>query len=131
MNIYCCKCDGDVNADLVSGSDIYKHRKDLSSLSFYRCGECNNYVGCHKGTQTPLGVIPTDEIRKARTKIHEILDPIWREHGRSRNEVYKEMSRYSGINPYHTAEIRSMDQARKAYRAAYMISIEAYEMIDI
>lgn len=54
------------------------HRPDLKHLNFYRCKECGGYVGCHKGSIRPLGVIPSPEIKNARKHIHALLDPLWR-----------------------------------------------------
>jgi len=77
--IYCCGCLIKVNARLTDGSEIYPHRKDLSSLPFWVCDKCGNYVGCHHKTSNrtaPLGCIPTSEIRAARNRIHKMLDPM-------------------------------------------------------
>jgi len=79
MKIFCCACKSDVNARLTNGSEIYPHRSDLSSIPFWKCDDCGNFVGCHHKTSKPtqpLGHIPTPEIRKARQHIHMILDPL-------------------------------------------------------
>lgn len=116
--IYCCGCVKNVNAKLVSGKEIYPHRKDLHEMPFWICQTCKNYVGCHYKTSTPtkpLGNIPTKEIRNARNHIHKLLDPIWISGKRTRESFYAELSRRLGYQ-YHTAEIKSVEDARAIYK---------------
>lgn len=117
MKIHCVACGEKVEARLTSGQEIYPHRPDLATLPFWKCDTCGNYVGCHHKTDkptTPLGVIPTPELKKARSQIHEMLDPIWRSGKMSRRQLYELLSEQLGWR-YHTANIRSMDEARKVY----------------
>ncbi len=119
--IYCCGCKTEVNARLTNGSEIYPHRTDLYQLPFWKCGTCNNFVGCHHKTKDrtrPLGVISTPEVKNARKYIHKILDPIWKSVKRKqskRKELYKAISDYLGYE-YHTGDIRTVEQARDIYR---------------
>lgn len=116
--IYCCGCETDVEARLTDGSEIYPHRQDLHSLPFWKCDTCGNFVGCHHKTDNPtrpLGCIPTPEIKNARKEIHKILDPIWETGKISRKQVYKQLSERLGWT-YHTAKIRSIEEARDIYR---------------
>jgi len=116
--IYCCGCKTDVEARLTDGSEIYPHRPDLCSLPFWKCDTCGNFVGCHHKTDSPtrpLGCIPTTEIKNARNEIHKILDPIWGSGKMSRRQVYKILSDALGWT-YHTAKIRSIEEARDVYR---------------
>lgn len=127
MIIFCCACDGDVEAVLTNGAEIYPHRDDLARLPFWRCEGCGNYVGCHHKSNTPtkpLGIIPTREIKRARNHIHKILDPIWQKGLMPRGKVYGILSSRLG-RPYHTAEIRSVDEAREIYKIVREIDIEA------
>ena len=84
-----CSCGK--TAQLVSGKEIYPHRKDLYSLSFWLCKDCNAYCGCHKGTTTPLGTLANPELRELRKKCHAEFDPIWKNYSVSRNVAYKWM----------------------------------------
>lgn len=116
--IYCAGCEKEVNARLTDGTEIYPHRKDLSKLPFWRCDTCKNYVGCHHKTESrtrPLGCIPTKELMNARKHIHALLDPMWKNGEISRGELYDRISDIVGWK-YHTANIRSVDEARKVYR---------------
>jgi hypothetical protein len=75
-------------------------------------------VGCHHKTSDrtkPLGNIPTAELRKARNHIHALLDPMWKERRMGRTEIYAWLSVRLGWK-YHTACIRTVDEAREVYR---------------
>lgn len=119
MEIRCCGCNGEkVQARLTNGGEIYPHRKDLAELPFWICDSCGNFVGCHHKTKNrtqPLGCIPTPEIKSARQYIHRILDPIWKNKLAKRNEIYDWLTKQLGWK-YHTAQIRTLEEARKVYR---------------
>lgn len=114
MKIFCCTCNEDVEAVLIHGTDCYPHRKDLASLRFYQCPVCKNFVGTHKGTDRPLGVIASAEIKKERMKIHSVLDPLWKSKKYPRKELYKQISSRLGYD-YHTANLKSIEECRKVY----------------
>lgn len=123
--IWCCSCCRDVPAHRVRGADIYPGRPELAEKPIWQCPFCGCYVGCHPGTEHPLGSIPTPELRRARGFVHRVLDPIWKQGVLPRGKVYAEMSRRLG-SPYHTGDLRTITQARLAYRAALEISKGAY-----
>jgi len=119
MHIYCCWCKQDVEAKLVCGADVYPHRGDLRHLPFWRCDHCGCFVGCHHKSSDPtrpLGVIPTREITKWRKRIHALMDPLWQGRQYTRTAVYKELSKRLGYE-YHTAEIRSVEEAMRVLEA--------------
>lgn len=114
----CCGCQAKVDARLTNGAEIYPHRSDLAELPFWKCDDCGNHVGCHHKTGNPtqpLGIIPTSEIRNARQHIHKILDPLWQSGPWHRKALYSELSKRLGWK-YHTAAIRSVEEARTVYR---------------
>ena len=117
--IYCCGCAVKVDARLTDGAEIYPHRADLSELPFWKCDDCGNYVGCHHKQENnptqPLGIIPTAELRNARNQIHKILDPVWEKGEMPRGVLYNKLSDLLGWK-YHTANIRSVEEAREVYR---------------
>jgi hypothetical protein len=122
--IYCCGCGLEIQARLTNGSEIYPHRRDLHELPFWKCDGCRNYVGCHHKTSDrtrPLGIIPTPQIRKARIEVHRVVDALWRGGRFTRRDVYKTISEAIGRH-YHSAEIRSIEEAREIYRIAVKIS---------
>jgi hypothetical protein len=102
------------------------------------------------GRTKPLGVIPTPDLRRARKEIHEILDPLWKyprrlpggkfarmggpngtklgpDLSKNRSHIYREIAnrlRYPGGKEYHTAEIRTIEEAREVYRVVREIARE-------
>lgn len=129
-DIFCCECREKVNARLTEGEEIYPHREDLKDLPFWICDKCKNFVGCHHKTDNPikpLGCIPTKEIKKARKYIHALLDPLWKSKKVSRKELYNKISKeleHLGYKKrqYHTAQIRSVEEARDVYRIVLKMS---------
>lgn len=119
MKLYCCGCNDKVEARLTDGSEIYQHRPDLYSLPFWKCDTCGNFVGCHHKTKNrtaPLGCIPSPEIKDARIHIHALLDPIWQSGRMTRKAVYFDIAKKIGRKSYHTANIRTLDEARQVYK---------------
>lgn len=123
MEIYCVGCAKEVGARLISGVTLYPGRYDLHAIPFWQCQTCLNYVGCHHKTRNrtaPLGCIPTPELRNARNHIHALIDPLWKQGKISRKELYRRIGAAMGTK-YHTAQLRTLDEARQAYRAALAI----------
>ncbi len=86
---------------------------------FWKCDACQNFVGCHYKTKhrtNPLGCIPTKEIKNARRHLHRLIDPVWQSGKIERNALYRMISEKVGWN-YHTAQIRSVEEARKVWSA--------------
>ena len=130
--IYCCGCLKDVDAQLTSGQGVYpkvdqEMQQKIWHLPFWRCPTCKNFVGCHHKTKDatrPLGCIPTPEIKNARQHIHKLIDPLWKAHKepfRARTWIYRWLAAKMGKEEYHTAEIRSLEEAREVYRLALTI----------
>jgi hypothetical protein len=118
VKIFCCGCGDDVEARLTDGAEIYPHRSDLAELPFWKCDACGNFVGCHHKTKDrtrPLGNIPTPAIRVARQHIHRLIDPAWISGKISRGLLYAQIAAALG-KPYHTADIRTLEEARHVYR---------------
>ncbi|MCE7028449.1 zinc-finger-containing protein [Jiella avicenniae] len=127
-SIWCCGCGAEVSACLTDGGEVYPHRRDLADLPFWKCDGCGNFVGCHHKTRKrtrPLGCIPTPEIKNARQHIHRLIDPLWKSGAMSRRGVYTAIADVLGIPEFHTAEIRSVEEARRVYAAAQSIAKEA------
>jgi len=118
MKIYCCGCEKEIEARLTNGGEIYSHRVDLKDIPFWKCDVCKNYVGCHhktKDSTKPLGSIPTSELRAARRKIHDILDPLWRHKSVYRGSLYKKLSNRLGYQ-FHSGELNSLEEAERVYK---------------
>jgi hypothetical protein len=115
-----------VEARLATGAEIYPHRPDLAELPFWKCDACGNHVGCDHKTKDrtrPLGIIPTPAIKNARKRIHAILDPLWKPDKRKRRQVYARISAALGYQ-YHTAEIKTVEEASMVYRIVEDIARE-------
>jgi hypothetical protein len=129
--IYCCGCQKEVEARLTSGEEIYPIRNDIKfdyhNFPFWKCDTCKNFVGCHHKTKNPtkpLGCIPTKEISNARKHIHALIDPLWKNHPekfRARGWIYNFIAKKTGKKEYHTAEIRSVEEAREIYKLCLTI----------
>jgi hypothetical protein len=116
-SIWCCSCGENVRARLTNGEEVYPSRHDLHHLPFWICDQCFCFVGCHHKTANPtnpLGVIATREIKNARKHIHALIDPAWKSGMVSRGKLYKLISGQLGYK-YHTAEIKTIEQARRVY----------------
>ena len=118
--IHCCGCKKKVFAEKKSGEEIYKHRKDLKDLTFWQCPFCELYVGSHKETNEPLGVIPTKEMKDLRMEIHNILDPLWKDGKITRGKIYRRMSGFFK-KEYHTASLSTMEEHNLALTYANII----------
>lgn len=113
--VYCCACGKTVKCELKTGREIYPHRPDLYDIKMYECSNCHNRVGIHKGATKSLGCIPTPEIKRARIKVHALIDPLWKTGKMKRAAVYKRISDELGY-PYHTGNTRSLDELREVYK---------------
>ncbi len=112
--IFCVECNKEVIAVRVTGDIIYPHRRDLHLKRFFKCLDCDNYVGTHRDSGKPLGVIPSKELRKQRMKIHELIDPVWKNGTMKRGEMYQKIKEFLGYE-FHTAEIDSMEKAKDIF----------------
>lgn len=113
---------------MTGGYEIYPHRRDLATNHFWKCDRCKNCVGCHPRTSNPLGVIATPELKSARGHIHALLDPLWKSGPFQRGALYAEIAKRLEQKDYHTANIRSVEEARKVYRVILTIKNEAKEV---
>lgn len=127
LRVYCCFCEEYAETEILTGDQVYNKRTDLAHKNLYRCTTCHGVVGTHgiKGT-VPLGVIPDREIANARKHIHALLDPLWQEGLIARKSVYKWISKILGYE-YHTAEIRTIEEARRVYKTINKIKITLKE----
>lgn len=94
-------------SERVTGAVVYPHRPDLANKIMYLCRPCNAWVGCHPGTDRPLGRFANAELRAAKMAAHAALDPLWRKKmrvaaikkGKARGLAYAWLSRQLGIDP--------------------------------
>ena len=61
---------------------------------FYGCEfwpDCDGSIGCHPGTETPLGTMAGGELKQARKDLHSIFDAHW-SNGRERRACYARLA---------------------------------------
>lgn len=95
--VVCPYCQG--RATLVGGAVIYPFRTDLHDRRFYLCAPCGAWVGCHLGTEKPLGVPANAATRQARIQAHDVFDPIWKTGRMDRQAAYAWLAGLLGIRP--------------------------------
>ena len=83
-------------AELVTGEAIYPHRPDLAAKKFWRCVPCAAYVGCHPGTDEPLGRLANAELRSAKMAAHAAFDPLWSGGRMKRSQAYGWLAKQLG-----------------------------------
>lgn len=137
MSLTCPYCSKP--AELVTGAQLYPHRDDLKALNFWRCAPCDAYVGCHGGTEAPLGRLANATLRQAKRAAHTSFDALWRGAGRgkardiARGEAYRWLSGVMKLPPDKT-HIGMFDDAQCAEvvrlcagRVAAMMAAEMME----
>lgn len=95
-----------VHCDCCSSQNVALQKRELLNLRTYGrwdliwyCGDCGALVGCHEGTDIPMGRMADATTRKARFETHEVFDRLWRGRGAqlSRAEAYIWMADALGI----------------------------------
>jgi hypothetical protein len=115
MPVPCPYCEQP--CQLVTGDKIYPGRDDLSGKKFWRCYPCRAYVGCHPGTERPLGTPARANLRAARNRAHASFDPLWKslKKKNARKRAYKWLAEQMGIeNVGRDCHIGLFDQAQCA-----------------
>jgi hypothetical protein len=84
-------------AQLLRGDVLYPRRPDLAQRRFWRCEPCDAHVGCHPGTEKPLGRLAKANLRELKQFAHGHFDPIWRSGGMGRAEAYRWLADKLGI----------------------------------
>lgn len=100
---YCQK-----RAKRVTGEAVYPHRPDLADMILYRCDPCDAHVGCHPGTDIPLGELANGHLRYLRRQAHSAFDPIWRTGEKGRRDAYRWLAEQLGI-PFGVCHIGQFD----------------------
>lgn len=58
----------------------------------WHCLDCLALVGCHEGTDIPLGKLANVQTRAARHEAHQAFDKLWKGGGLQRREAYAWMA---------------------------------------
>lgn len=97
---------------LIDSAELY-HGKSYGWA--WNCPKCPRvYVGCHKGTQEPLGRMANAELRQAKMDAHASFDRLWKRGMMSRSNAYRWLQRAMGMDePAHIGEF-DLEQCRRA-----------------
>lgn len=105
-----CDACGSPKVELQSKELMRMRVRGPWSLIWY-CSDCTAWVGCHEGTDVPMGLMGDRNTRHARFEAHQAMDPLWR--GRKaiagRDEVYQWMAAHLGID-YSVAHISMLNE---------------------
>ena len=105
----CPYCGGEMV--LKNAEYIYHSSKSKSWGNVWVCEnfpKCDSYVGCHKGTQIPLGRPANARLRTLKKEAHKQFDPLWKSGLMSRKQAYKWLSDMLEI-PLDECHIGMMD----------------------
>lgn len=103
----CRFCSGRV--DLVNNAAFYGGREFGWPLA-YACSECGARVGCHPGTDIPLGTLADKETILARRAAHAAFDPLWQNKGPgTRARAYRDLSKAMGRKAAHISWMDAAD----------------------
>ena len=102
-----------VPAERIYGPKAAK-RLGLSGERIYQCQNCNARVGCHKGTERPLGNVANETLRLKRIETHHVFDAYWKAQHMTRTGAYKWLSQQMRL-PVKQAHIGGfeMDQCQQ------------------
>lgn len=64
--------------------------------------KCDSYIGCRKGTTTPIGRMADKKTRIARKKAHVAFDPLWKSGGMLRGTAYRLLGSHLGLSGKQT-----------------------------
>lgn len=90
-----CYCGS--STSIKSNALIYNGR-EYGNGKIWLCDRfpaCRGSVGTHPDGR-PLGIVPTDEVKKLRIKLHAIIDPLWKDNKKKRGSVYGWLNRIMG-----------------------------------
>ena len=65
-------------ARLTTGAEVWPNSPGLGHKKVWKCDRDDAWVGCHEGTESPLGQLADGPLRYARIAAHEAFDPIWK-----------------------------------------------------
>ena len=98
-------------ARCVDSAIVYEGR---SYGPIWYCKECQAWVGCHRGTNKPLGRLANAELRRMKRLAHASFDKLWR--GKSaftRRAAYEWLAEEMGL-PVEQTHIGMFDVEQEA-----------------
>lgn len=104
------------------GGRLFPGNTQLSQRIYFVCFPCEAWVGCHPGTDHPMGTAAKEKLRALRSRTHKIFDLLWchgsrRNRGDQRREAYRWLATQFGRAEIHIGEMDE-DQCKKAITLA-------------
>ena len=113
--VLCGYC-GSVAEFLKDSSSIYRG-KNYGPV--YVCHPCEARVGCHDGTENPLGTLANHRTRALRMQAHAAFDPLWMREvtsgvskGKARRASYAWLAEMMGEDAVHISQMDEDDCLR-------------------
>lgn len=93
--MYKCPYCGAV-AKCVPASTVYKSKHaNYDKNKVWVCSnypKCDAYVGCHEGTEIPLGRLANSKLRNLKVEAHIQFDVLWKSKFMTRTQAYEWLS---------------------------------------
>lgn len=114
----CNHCDKE--AQWVENKKVYGKNYGKSYMIWW-CEDCDAYVGCHKNTVIPLGkYLVKAPVRKARQKVHAVIDPLWKSGKYTRKKVYQMLNDAFGYQ-IHIGNTKSIKECEDIIKTTKLI----------
>lgn len=97
QRVICPYCHGE--AVLESSAKVYNGKNFGLMYICPNFPSCDSYVGVHKGTKTPLGVMANREHRELKKRCHDLFDRLWKSKKRSRGNAYLILQKMMNLPP--------------------------------
>lgn len=96
-----------IKCDNCGGPKVHLQKRSLMKMRVFgnwdlvwHCLDCLALVGCHEGTDVPLGRMADATTRAARFEAHRAFDPLWQRGGKwARAEAYVWLANVLHIPP--------------------------------
>lgn len=113
----------------VTGAQVYPKLPRLANKVFWQCKPCSAYVGCHPGTDKPLGRLANRTLRIAKMDAHAAFDQLWKLYGMTRQGAYKWLQHEMGMDA-ESCHIGKMD-VKQCRRVESLSHQRAKEIMDL
>jgi len=90
-----------------------------------RYPRCDAYVGCHPGTQRPLGTLANKALRTLRINAHNLFDQLWKKGKLDRKQCYLLLQDATNLPPRdaHISRLNN-EQCKKVIKLMRSGSLE-------
>ena len=118
-------------AALMTSEEVYG--TDYGS-KVWACEPCDARVGCHQGSDEPLGTLANTELRRLRSACHKVFDPLWKSGRMTRGRSYAELQHMMQLSEEKThIAMFNEEQCREllaTLREKDMATLTPYKMVN-